>query len=259
MKPLRVVIVDDEPVARENLRLILAAIPDVVVVAECPDGDSAVVSIRDLAPDAVLLDVEMPGCDGFGVIRRLDAGRLPALIMVTAYEQYAIDAFRARALDYLVKPVDEAAVTEALRRARDSTQLETVRELVREAATAPDDIPEPKRSPPKLRKIALPHGRAVKIVPVEEIDWIAAAGVYVEVHVGKKRYLLRDSLTGLESRLDPDRFVRVHRSSLVNLDRVRALYPEAHGDSILVLQDGTQLRLSRRYRQRLESALRQGI
>ncbi len=258
MKPLRVVIVDDEPVARENLRLILAAVPDVVVVAECPDGDSAVDAIRDLAPDAVLLDVEMPGCDGFGVIRRLDAGRLPALIMVTAYEQYAIDAFRARALDYLVKPVDEAAVAEALRRARDSTQLETVRDLVREAS-APHDILGREEPPGKLRKIALPHGQALEIVPVEEIDWIAAAGVYVEVHVGKRRYLLRDSLTGLESRLDPDRFVRVHRSSLVNLDRVRTLHPEAHGDSILVLQDGTQLRLSRRYRQRLESALRQGI
>lgn len=262
MKPLRVLIVDDEPLARENLRLILAEIPGTAVVGECGDGDSAVAAIGRLLPDVVLLDVEMPGCNGLEVIRRLDVDTLPFVVFVTAYDQYAVEAFRVEAIDYVLKPVDEASLVEALRRAREATQWGALRDYARSLETSRESDSVMAGSPravAALRKIVVPRGDRVELLDVDLIDWIGAAGVYVEVHVGKRVYLLRETLTALENRLDPDRFVRIHRSSLVNLERVRSLYPETHGDSIVVLQDGTQLRLSRRYRRRLESTLRQRI
>ena len=249
MTPVRALIVDDEPLARERLRTLLGARADVEVAGECQDGAEAIAAIPALAPDLVFLDVQMPEVDGFEVVARLGPAQMPAVIFATAYDRHALRAFEVHALDYLLKPFDLDRFDEAVTRA-----------VAQLRAAGPADLPDrlaelladlrPAR--PWLERVMVKTRTRTYFVRLDEVDWIEAARNYVRLHVGAKTHLLRESLSHLETRLDPDRFVRIHRSAIVNLDRVKELAPALNGDYDVRLLDGTQLTLSRTYRRRLD-------
>jgi two-component system, LytTR family, response regulator len=254
---IRAVIVDDEPFARERVRRLLAADEEVDVVGECADGFSAVSMIEEHAPDLVFLDIQMPGKDGFGVLEEIDAEQAPVVVFLTAYDQYAVRAFEACALDYLLKPFDEERFERALTRAK--TQLR------RDAAPAGDEDDGETASPlaprasegaaaPLTRFVVKAAGR-VFFLKADEVDWIEAYGNYVRLHVGRSAYLLREPISSMEARVDAERFLRIHRSALVNVERIREMQPMFHGQYAVVLHDGTRLTLSRRYRARLQKSL----
>jgi two-component system LytT family response regulator len=246
---LRVVLVDDEPLARERLRSLLEAEADVELVAECADGVEAVAAVRSRRPDLVFLDVQMPGMDGFEVLDALDPATLPAIVFVTAYDRYALRAFDVHAVDYLLKPFDRRRFASALERARlDLRADDAGRRLLALVA----DLRRERR--PQQRIVVKAAGRVFFLRPAE-IDWMEAAGNYVRLHVGKKSHLVRETMKGLEDRLDPDTFVRIHRSRIVNLDRVRELQPWFHGEHLIVLTSGEQLTTSRRHSVRLQELL----
>jgi two-component system LytT family response regulator len=217
----------------ERLRDLLAGDPEVEVVGLCADGVEAVSAIRALAPDLVFLDVQMPESGGFDVVAEIGVDRMPVVVFVTAYDDYALRAFEAHALDYLLKPFDEARFRGALARAKAH---------VRAARGS---------RPRLLERLIVKSGGRYVFVKAEEIDWVEAQGNYVRLHAGGASHLLRDSIGHLEGRLDPDRFLRIHRSTIVNLDRVREIAPLFHGEHAVVLEDGTRLTLSRGYRDRL--------
>jgi two-component system LytT family response regulator len=255
---IRVVLVDDEPLARARLRGLLAQASDVHLVAECADGVEAVEVLRRERPDVVFLDVQMPERDGFGVLEALEPP-MPLVIFVTAYQEHAVRAFEAAAVDYLLKPFD---------RERFALTLARVRERLREPAPTalPPELsgllqrlarpasPEPVAAP-LLERLVVKTAHETRLVRVEDVDWLEAAGNYVTVHVGTEEYLVRETLEKLEAQLPAPRFVRVHRSTVVNLDRIRSLRPTPGGDHRLVLHDGRELTLSRTYRVRLEERL----
>jgi two-component system LytT family response regulator len=241
--PLRVLVVDDEPLARDSVRLALAADPDVLVVGECDDGDSAVDAIAALAPDLVFLDVQMPGLDGFQVIERVGAARMPLVVFVTAYDRHALKAFEVHALDYLLKPFDDARLREALARARrDGAGLaERLTALVERMAR------EGAARGAYVTRFVVRRGDRATPVRAEDVDWIEADGNYVVLHVRGAAHRLRTSLGALAAQLDPRRFARIHKSTVVNLDRVRELQPWFGGDYVAILVDGRQLRVSRSF------------
>ncbi len=240
---LRTLIVDDEPLARERVRMMLAAHPDVTIVGECGDGRQAIEAIRDLRPDVVFLDVQMPGLDGFEVLRALDEEPLPYVIFVTAYDRYAIQAFDVHALDYVLKPFSPDRFAQALERARGArgrtgerlTDHARLRELVASITAEQRE---------KQRIVVKSSGR-VFFVKVDDIDWIEAEGNYVRLHVGSQSHLLRETMKGMEAVLDQSQFIRIHRSTIVNADRIRELQPLFHGEYAVLLQDGTRLVASR--------------
>jgi len=263
MDKIRTVIVDDESPARRRIRELLDPVPDVEVVAECTGGPAAVEQIRTLAPDLLFLDVQMPELDGFGVLAALGLEATPVTVFITAYDHYALKAFDVHALDYLLKPYSDERFEQALDRAR--THLATRqrdalnRKLLALLAHHRPDLAASTDAPTRLDRLVLKTGGRVLFLKVEEIDWIDAAGVYVNLHAGGKTYLHRETLGGLENRLDPVRFVRIHRSTIVNLDRIRELQPYFHGEYVVVLHDGTKLKLSRTYRARLQERLGQAL
>jgi two-component system LytT family response regulator len=254
---LRVLLIDDEPLARDSLRVILSSEPDVDIVGEAGDGSSAVRAIRDCAPDAVFLDVRMPGMDGFAVVETVGPGEMPPVVFVTAFDEHAVRAFEINALDYVLKPFDDDRLRAALRRIRAQRRLARDGELARRLAAlisepVPDDPPGAARPRERwLTRLQVPVGDRIRLVRVEDIDWLEGAGNYVRVHVGRERHLVRTTLAALERELDPQRFTRIHRSAIVNLDRVRELEPYTGGDYIAFLADGRKLRVSRTYRDRL--------
>lgn len=249
---LRALIVDDEPVARRRLRRLLRDVPDVNVAGECSDGRSALEALRRLAPDVVLLDVQMPEMDGFEVLRQVRGARLPAVIFVTAFDRYALRAFEVHALDYLLKPVEARRLEEALGRAR--RRLVEARDHVLDDRILAllDDLSTARRF---LTRIPVKSDGKLIVVDLDDVEWIGAADNYVVLHAGKDTYLARETLGRLERELDPDRFVRIHRSTIVRVDRIKELLPEFHGDFAVVLRDGTRLTLSRTYRAKLEQVL----
>jgi len=249
---IRTLIVDDEPLARQRLRGLLEQDADIDLVGECGDGGQAVDAVRQLRPDLMFLDVQMPVLDGFGVIAGLAGSAVPAVIFVTAHDRYALKAFEVHALDYLLKPYDRARFTAALDRAKAQVQREKDPALDRRLLELLQTV-RAGRSPGE-RLVVKTAGR-VCFVPIEEIDWIEAAGNYVRLHAGKDDHLLRESMSGMESKLGSGRFVRIHRSAIVNLERIRELQPAFHGDYAVILRDGTELTLSRGYRERLEESL----
>jgi len=261
VEKVRALIVDDEPVAREGIRVLLADDPDVEVIGECGDGDEAVEAIRELEPDLVFLDVQMPECDGFAVIEELGPENMPTVVFVTAYDQYALRAFDVAALDYLLKPFDDERFAAALDRAKAQIRQAEVGQLSRrliallETQTAEADARA--EAPPQgyLKRVMLKTGGRVIFRKVEEIDYIEAEGDYVRLHMGEESHLLRDTMKRLEEQLDPSRFARTHRSTIVNLDRIKELHPYFHGDYIVLLKDGTELKLSRGRRADLERRL----
>jgi two-component system, LytTR family, response regulator len=235
--PIRALVVDDESLARRNLTVLLRRDPDIGSVAECASGSDAIEEIRKSKPDLVFLDVQMPECGGFDVLELLGSDLPPTIIFVTAYDEYALRAFEAGALDYLLKPFDDARFVRALDRAKDKLA---------------HYLPAQPRAPERL--VVRSQGR-VLFLSVTDIDWIEAAGYYACLHVGRDTHILRRSLLELEQDLGDEKFIRIHRSIVVNLDRIRGLELQAGGEYEVVLKSKVRLRLSRRYRKRLQDRM----
>jgi len=238
---LRVLIVDDEPLAREGLKLLLGSEAEAM---EARNGREAVAKIRDERPDLVLLDVQMPRMDGFGVVEAVGAARMPAVIFVTAHDQYAIRAFEISAVDYLLKPVTEERFQVAFERARGRLRAAGPDESTRQMMSVLEAIANPRRY---LSRLAIRSGERTVFLAVDEVEWIEAAQNYVSVHVGAATHLLHVPMNTIEASLDPERFVRIHRSYLVNLRYVRQLWTLAHGQYVLELASGARLQSGRTY------------
>jgi len=277
--PVRTLIVDDERMARKRLRTLLADDVDVDVVGECTNGRDAVLAIEDRKPHLVFLDVQMPELDGFAVVHAVGVDRMPVTVFVTAFDQHALKAFEAHALDYLTKPFDRERFETSLGRAKHQVRLRlatTAASAATSAAIAPmtslaPDVPDAATAAPGqsaaslnerlvsllsdfekrqqyVERLVVKSAGRVTFLRVDEIDWIEAAGNYVRLHAGRDAHLVHEGLAALATRLDPSRFARIHRSTLVNLDRVREVQPWFHGDAIAILRDGTRLQVSRTYR-----------
>jgi two-component system, LytTR family, response regulator len=251
---VRALIVDDEPLAREGVRLLLERDPQVVVVGECADGASAVETITRLRPDLVFLDVQMPEMSGFEVLSALELERLPAVVFVTAYDHYALEAFEVHALDYLLKPFEDERFFAALRRAKEHLRLARMNELSQRLIALLESQPPATGGPRGVRRIAVKSAGRTVFLAVDDIDWIEAADYYVQLHLGPQSYLHRQSMTSLEQELDPNQFLRIHRSAIVNRARIREL--RQHGREVLVvLEGGTELKVARGHREKLQSLL----
>lgn len=257
-EPIRAVVADDEPLARRLLVRLLAREPDIAVVAQAANGPDTIATVHAHAPDVLFLDVRMPGASGIEVLETLGVGAVRAVVLVTAHDDYAIAAFQHHALDYLLKPIDEerfraavARVRERLRESRDALlTAASLQALARVYGSTGNE-----GQPAYLTRLVARSAGKVTIVDVADLDWIQAADDYLEVHAGSAVHYVRASMASLESRLDPSRFVRIHRSTIIRLSRVRELEPYFHGDYSVTLHDGTRLRLSRTYRARFEEAL----
>lgn len=247
-----VVIVDDEPLARRGVRARLASFDELEIVAECPDGVSAVDAIQRLSPDVVFLDVQMPGMTGFEVLQALNGTRLPTVIFLTAYDTYALRAFEVHALDYLLKPIDDDRFKAAVERALRQLSLEQADSLESRLRSLLDQ----QDSGSYTDRFAVKTGRRVVFVHADEIDWIEAAGDYASLHVGRRTHLVRETLQNLEKRLDPTRFVRIHRSTIVATSRVHEMESLPNHEFRVRLADGTELRASRTYSTAFENLLK---
>jgi two-component system LytT family response regulator len=250
---MRVLIVDDEPLARRGVALRLQGFRDVEIVGEQGDGQSAVERILELTPDVVFLDVQMPGMDGFEVLRALPKASMPAVIFLTAYEEHALRAFEAHALDYLLKPVDHARFAAAVNRAR-ALMESTSKVMTAERILQMLDL----TTPQYVSRFAVPTGSRIQIVLAADVEWISAAGDYVELHAAGRSHLLRETMASLEQRLDPKKFVRIHRSRIVRTDTILELRSIDNREFIVVLSDGSEHRSSRTYADRLEHWLASG-
>ncbi|MBL9186789.1 MAG: response regulator transcription factor [Opitutaceae bacterium] len=262
--PIRTLIVDDEPAARRGVRLLLARDPAFEVVGEAANGAEAAALIASLRPDLAFLDVQMPGADGFAALDGLDPAATPAVVFVTAYDEHALRAFEVHAVDYLLKPYDDERFAAALQRAkaevrhrvqdRAGTRLSQIMELLSSGSgTAAQSVP------PGGDRILVKSSGEIFFLKADEIDWIEAEGDYMKFHVGPRSHLMRETMARLEARLDARRFVRIHRSTIVNIDRVRKLSPSFGGEYAVVLADGTKLRLSRGYQERIAALLKQAL
>jgi two-component system LytT family response regulator len=253
---LRVLIADDEPLGRERIAELLRRHDDVEIVAAVDDGIRAVEAIKSLRPDVAFLDFQMPGRTGFEVVRDVGPANMPATVFVTAYDQHALGAFELHALDYLVKPFDDERFEEALRRARRSVELETVDRLRQQLLQAlqPSPVARPP-SPEYIERIPVEGKGKVRVVPVGDIEYITAAGVYAELHTADRRYVVRESMQTLEDRLDPAVFMRIHRSAIVRLDRIDLFLRAEGGDYNVQLKNGVRLPVSRARREELEAKL----
>jgi two-component system LytT family response regulator len=269
-QPFRVVIVDDEPVARQRVRRLIAREPGVEIVAECGTGREAVLAVAKHAPDLLVLDVQMPELDGFAVLGALPPDRLPLVIFVTAFDEHALRAFDVHAVDYVLKPIDPDRMRVAVSRARHEHACSTAAEqqarlrgllgswslAMREAPG--DDVPKPaEREPAEVvqRFLVKANGRMF-FVNVADVDWVEADGNYVRLHVGTASHMIRETIIGVERALPPSRFARIHRSAIVNLDRVTEMRQWSSGDYIVILSTGARLKLSRSYRENIERRAR---
>ncbi len=278
---IRALIVDDEPLARERIRSLLQDESDIELSGEFENGSQAVDAIRKDAPDLLFLDVQMPEMDGFGVLQAIGPERVPAVIFVTAYDEYALRAFDANATDYLLKPFDQERFRRSLDRARGSLQLDRsgrlndkLQALMSYLNLDPAQIsqlpqtPGPSAAPAsgsthgnghshpsQSDRLVVKSSGRVYFLKTDEIDWVEAAGNYVRLHVSKDSHLMRETMNGIEARLDTRSFMRIHRSTIVNLERIKELQPWFHGDYVVLLRDGTRLTLSRGYRDKLQQVL----
>jgi two-component system LytT family response regulator len=255
---LRVLIVDDEEHARQRLRELLEDHPDIRVVGECQGGVQAVDQLGTMSVDLVFLDVQMPDLDGFGVVEKIGIDRMPPLVFVSGYSEFAVRAFEAYAVDYLLKPFDDARFETALERARDAVRSRRSRAQESEDARLSGFLEHVQRASGKgfPEAIAIKAGDSYVVTRVADIDWAEADGNYVKLHVHKRARLLKRSLASLEEDLlDPEVFLRVHRSAIVNTRKIASVEPQFHGELSLVLQDGSRVPCSRRFRKRLETKL----
>ena len=243
---MRVLIADDEPWARKRIATLLKPEKDVEILKECAGGEEAIHAIIECAPDLVFLDVQMPEVDGFEVLDAIGPEHMPLVIFATAYDRYAIQAFDAQAIDYLLKPFDEERFRKALNRAR--RELEGKISSEKSLAKLLESMRAERRY---VRRLVAKSGGRVLFLKLADIDWLEATGNYVTLHSGKESHMLRTTMNSLELRLDPAQFARIHRSSIVNLDRVREMQPLFRGEQVLILKDGTRLSLGRAYRAKL--------
>jgi two-component system LytT family response regulator len=247
--PTRVLIVDDEPLARERIRTLLSEDSGFEIAGEAGDGATAAQAIAALNPDLVFLDVQMPGSDGFDVIDTVGADKMPFVVFVTAYDRYALKAFDVHALDYLLKPFDRDRFRQALARANQQIARNNSGEIEKRLAAIVNDL-RPSKS--KTDRFVVKSGGRIFFVRTAEIDWIEAAGNYVKLHVGNDAHLIRETMNAVESKLSSDMFVRIHRCHIVNIEQVRELQPWFNGEYVVFLKNGTRLTLSRGYRERLQ-------
>lgn len=260
-------IVDDEPLARGTIRLLLKTDAEIEIVAEAGSGSEAVELIAEHAPDLLFLDIQMPGMNGFDVLEKIDTASIPAIIFVTAFDQYALRAFEVHALDYLLKPFDDARFEKALRQAKAQIEQREINLLSQKLFALLEDNEGKRNGPPTraaaaqdrspyLTRLMIKSASRIFFLKVEEIDWIGAEDYYVKLHVGRKSHLLRETMNEMEAKLDPEKFLRIHRSSIVNLDRVKEMHAHFNGDYVVILHDGTELKLSRSRREQLQSLLK---
>ena len=241
---------DDEPLARDRMRQLLEAEPDVEIVGECASGREAVEVIEKAGPDLVFLDVQMPGMDGFSVLDRVSPGRLPSVVFVTAHDEHALKAFGVHALDYLLKPFDGERLRESLQRVRVELRSEAPRAFQRRLLSLLADVkPRARRGD----RVVIRSGGRLSFLKADEVDWIEAEGNYLRIHAGQKSHLVRDTMSEIEARLDPSRFVRIHKSTIVNTERIREIQPLFNGAHSVLLHDGTRLTWSRGYREQLRA------
>lgn len=249
---IRVLLVDDEPLALSMMREMLQSDPQVEIVGESANGCEALTAIRALSPDLIFLDVQMPELGGFELLSSLEPGHIPYVIFVTAYDQYAVRAFEVNALDYLLKPFDQERFNSAWQRARTRILGERNGGMDQRILTLLEDL---KAGSKYLERLVIKASGRIYFLDINEVDWIEAEGNYVSVHTSRKSHLLRETIGSLESQLDPKKFVRIHRSSIVRIASIRELQPWFHGEYRVNLENGTQLALSRNYRDKLQEAL----
>jgi two-component system LytT family response regulator len=249
MEKIRTVIVDDEPLARRGIRAQLKDEKDVEIISECRNGREAVEAIETQSPDLVFLDVQMPELDGFGVLDAVGVERMPAVIFVTAYDRYALKAFEVHALDYLLKPFDDERFARAIQRVRRQIERQSIDDLSRRLQGLLDDMQSARKY---VERLVIKSAGRIFFLSVGEIDWIEAADNYVRLHAGRESHLLRETMNNLEKKLDPDQFLRVHRSRIVNARKIKELQPLFRGEYDIRLQDGTRLESGRGYRDRIQ-------
>lgn len=255
---IRTLLIDDEEIARRGLRVRLERISDIEIVRECPNGMEALDAISRLSPDLVFLDIQMPQMSGFQLVEALPADLCPHVVFVTAYDQYALRAFEVHALDYLLKPIDDDRLAETLRRVRGVMAVSPGGNYARQMRQAIDSLERDRhglaqRAP--TDRLAVPVGDRLMVVRVADIDWVQACGNYVSLYLGKRAWLLRETISAMDQRLAPHGFSRIHRSTLVNVQRVAELRSLANGEFSVLLRDGTVLKLSRGYRQSLDQLI----
>lgn len=248
----QVLIADDEPLARRSIRKFLKPFPEFEVAVECADGEATVAAIRTHRPDVVFLDIQMPEMDGFEVIRAIGVDNMPLTVFVTAYDRYALQAFDAQALDYLLKPFAEQRFRATLVRARRNLDLGAARVSNAQLAQLLEKIGQHKQY---LERIPVPHKGRFLFIKTRELDWIASEGNYLRLHCNGMSHLLRGNMNDMEVKLDPVRFMRIHRSTIVNLDRVKEVQPWFKGSHLVVMANGQQLRLSRYQKEKLRALL----
>jgi len=248
--PLTALIVDDEPLAREGLRMLLAEDPEVAAIHEAKDGREAVAAIQGTRPDLVFLDVQMPEMDGFGVVAEVGAEHMPAVVFVTAHDRYAIQAFEINAIDYLLKPVTEERFRQALARAKARLSAKPTDDASRQILSLLETIASPRRY---LKRLAVRSAGKTVFVDVEDVDWLEAAENYVQLHAGRAGHLIHVTMNTLEKSLDPETFVRIHRSVIVNVNRIKELQPALHGEYTITLTNGVRLQSGRMYNAKLRT------
>jgi two-component system LytT family response regulator len=258
---IKTIIVDDEPLARRNLRVLLERDPQIEILDECRNGREAVKAINTLSPDLIFLDIQMPEMDGFDVLAHVGPEHIQAIIFVTAFDQYALKAFDVHALDYLLKPFDDERFARALERAKSQMAAREINQLSERLLALLEERETERKGSSKpderyLTRLMIKASSRMMLLKVDEIDFIEADGNYAKLHAGRKTHLLREKMNDLEGRLDPAKFVRIHRSIIVNLERIKEMHPHFNGDYVVVLDDGRQLRLSRTRREQLEARLR---
>ena len=249
---IRALVIDDEPLARDMIREMLAGDPEVEIVAECANGREAVEAIRSLSPDLIFLDIQMPELGGFEVLESFEANQVPYVIFATAYDQYAVRAFEVHAFDYLLKPFDQERFDAAWQRAKAQVKLDRTGERDRHILALLEEL---KTGPRYLERLVVKTGGRVFFLDVDQIHCIEAEGNYVRVHDQSKHYLLRETISGLEEQLDPKQFLRIHRSAIVKIDKIKELQPWFHGEYRIILENGKQLTLSRNYRSNLQEVV----
>ena len=247
---LTLLIVDDEPLAREGLRMLLAEDPDVGAIHEAKDGRQAIAALRKARPDLVFLDVQMPEMDGFSVVREVGPERMPAIVFVTAHDKYAIQAFEVNAIDYLLKPVTRERFAQTLARAKTRLQAQPAEEASRQILSLLETIAAPSRA---LKRLAVRTAGKTTFVDISDVDWIEAAENYVKLHVGRVSHLVHVTMNTLEKSLDPETFLRIHRSIIVNVGRVQELEPSVHGEYVVTLPHGVRVRSGRTYHEKLKA------
>lgn len=256
---IRTIIVDDEPAARRGVQLLLERDPAIEIVGEAAGGNEAVELITRTQPALAFLDVQMPECDGFQVLARLGPAQSPVVIFVTAYDEYALRAFEVNAVDYLLKPYDDARFAAALQRAKEAARRRQTEATDVRLNQLLDYLQAARPATENTDRILVKSSGEIFFLKAEEIDWVEAEGDYMKFHVAGKTHLMRETMARLEARLDPKKFIRIHRSTIVNIDRMRKLSPSFAGEYAVVLQDGTKLKLSRGYHERIATLLQQSL